>query len=79
MDKRVTSDSDIELFKTIPGVGRFISFLLKSEIDSIERFISKEKFASYAGLTPSVHQSGPRSYTGRITKQGNKFFRWTLT
>jgi transposase len=79
IDKRVVSDSDIELLKTIPGVGRFISFLLKSEIDSIERFISKEKFASYAGLTPSVHQSGNKSYTGKITKQGNKFIRWALT
>jgi len=79
IDKRVVSDSDIELLKTIPGVGKFISFLLKSEIDSIDRFISKEKFASYAGLTPSVHQSGPRSYTGKITKQGNKFIRWALT
>jgi len=30
-------------------------------------------------LPPSVHQSGPRSYTGKITKQGNKFIRWALT
>ena len=79
IDKRVVLDKDIELLKTIPGVGRFISFLLKSEIDSIDRFSSKEKFTSYAGLTPSVHQSGSRSYTGKITKQGNKFIRWALT
>jgi transposase len=79
IDKRVTSDSDIELLKTIPGIGRFISFLLKSEIDSIDRFSSKEKLCSYAGLTPSVRQSGNKSYTGRITKQGNKFIRWALT
>jgi len=58
IDKRVKSDSDIELLKTIPGIGRFISFLLKSEIDSIDRFNSKEKFCSYAGLTPSIRQSG---------------------
>ena len=69
----------MELLKTIPGIGRFISFLLKSEVDSMDRFSSKEKFASYAGLTPSVHQSGNKSYTGKITKQGNKFIRWALT
>ena len=79
IDRRVKSDSDIELLKTIPGIGRFISFLLKSEIDSIDRFNSKEKFCSYAGLTPSIRQSGNKSYTGRITKQGNKFIRWALT
>ena len=52
--------------------------LLKSEIDSIDRFSSKEKFTSYAGITLSLHQSGSKSYTGRITKQGNKFIRWAL-
>ena len=69
----------MELLKTIPGVGRFISCLLKSEIDSIDRFSSKERFTLYAGLIPSVHQSGNKSYTGKITKQGNKFIRWALT
>jgi len=79
IDKRIAPDKDIELLKTIPGVGSFTAFILKSEIDNIARFTSKEKFTSYAGLTPSVHQSGPRSYTGKITKQGNKFIRWALT
>ena len=79
IDKRVAPDKDIEILKTIPGIGSFTAFILKSEIDDISRFISKEKLASYAGLTPSVHQSGNKSYTGKITKQGNKFIRWALT
>lgn len=79
IDKRIAPDKDIELLKTIPGVDNFTAFILKSEIDDITRFVSKEKFTSYAGLTPSVHQSGPKSYTGKITKQGNKFIRWSLT
>lgn len=79
IDKRIASDKDVELLKTIPGVGNFTAFILKSEIDDIARFSSKEKFTSYCGLVPSVHQSGPRSYTGKITKQGNKFIRWALT
>jgi len=79
IDKRIAPDKDIELLKTIPGVGSFTAFILKSEIDNINRFISKEKFTSYAGLIPSVHQSGNKSYAGKITKQGNKFIRWALT
>ena len=78
IDRRIAPDKDIEILKTIPGVGKFTAFILKSEIDDIDRFISKEKFASYTGLIPSVHQSGPKSYTGKITKQGNKFIRWAL-
>jgi transposase len=79
IDRRIDPDKDIEILKSIPGVGSFTAFILKSEIDDIARFASKEKFTSYAGLTPSVHQSGSKSYTGKITKQGNKFIRWALT
>ncbi|MBC7334366.1 MAG: IS110 family transposase [Actinobacteria bacterium] len=79
INERLTIDKDIELLRTIPGIGNFTAFILKSEIDSINRFSSKEKFTSYAGLVPSIHQSGAKSYTGKITKQGNKFIRWALT
>ena len=77
--KKSSQDNDIGLLKTIPGIGEFIAFLIKSEIDDISRFPSKEKLASYAGLVPSTRASGDKSYTGRITKQGNKYLRWALT
>jgi len=77
--KRATVDHDIELLKTIPGIGTFTAFLVKSEIDDISRFPSKQKLSSYAGLIPSTHSSGERLHHGRIVKQGNKFLRWALT
>jgi len=79
IDKKALLDDDTKLLKTIPGIGDFTTFLVKSEIDNICRFSSKEKLCSYAGLVPSIHQSGDKSYTGRITKQGNKYIRWALT
>jgi transposase len=79
IEKRSFCDSDIDLLKSIQGVGNITAFLIKSEIDNIKRFPSKEKLCSYAGLVPSTHQSGEKSYQGRITKQGNKFLRWALT
>jgi transposase len=79
IDKRSLEDHDIELLKTIPGIGTFTAFLVKSEIDDIERFPSKGKLCSYAGLIPSTHSSGDRLHHGRIVKQGNKFLRWALT
>jgi transposase len=77
--KKSLNDRDIDLLKSIPGVGNFTAFLIKSEIDDIKRFSSKEKLCSYTGLVPSTHQSGAKCYQGRITKQGNKFLRWALT
>ena len=79
IDKKSLGDRDIALLKTIPGIGVFTAFLVKSEIDNISRFASKEKLCSYAGLVPSTHGSADRLYHGRITKQGNKFLRWSLT
>ena len=43
IDERSIVDKDIELLKTIPGIGTFTAFLVKSEIDNIGRFTSKEK------------------------------------
>src|SRR4030067_1444578 len=38
IDKRSIEDRHIELLKTIPGIGTFTAFLIKSEIDDISRF-----------------------------------------
>jgi len=37
---------------------------------------SVSKFLSYAGVIPSTHSSGERSYHGKIVKQGNRWLRW---
>jgi transposase len=66
------------LLQTIPGIGKISAFLLIAEIGPIERFASAEKLCSYAGLVPSLHQSGQTLYQGSITKQGNKFIRWVM-
>jgi len=76
--KILKKDPLAELLKTIPGVGEFSAFLLLAEIGPIQRFRSADKLSAYAGLVPSVHQSGKTKYLGSITKQGNKFIRWIL-
>ncbi|WP_430072426.1 transposase [Paenibacillus naphthalenovorans] len=42
------------------------------------RFLSPKKLACYAGLVPSVQQSGKTRYTGNITKEGRATLRWIL-
>ena len=79
IDKRSIEDKETLLLKTIPGIGTFTAFLIKTEIDDIGRFYSKEKLCSYAGLIPSTHGSADKLYHGRIVKQGNRFLRWALT
>jgi transposase len=61
-----------------PGVGPVFSVTLRAEIGTIARFPDGRHLASYAGLVPRVERSGSRSWTGRITKAGSPWLRWTL-
>jgi len=71
-------DRDAQLLTTIPGIGVTLAMLISTEIDGIERFPSASKLCSYAGLVPSTHSSGGRTYHGKITSEGNHWLRWAL-
>jgi transposase len=71
-------DDDAQLLATIPGIGVTLATLISTEIDGIERFPSPSKLCSYAGLVPSTHSSGGKTYHGNITSEGNRWLRWAL-
>ncbi|OGO05392.1 MAG: hypothetical protein A2Y91_05100 [Chloroflexi bacterium RBG_13_54_8] len=71
-------DKDARLLSTIPGIGRTLAVLISTEIDGIDRFGSPSRLCSYAGLVPSTHSSGGKTYHGKITLEGNKWLRWAL-
>jgi transposase len=71
-------DENARLLMTIPGVGYFSALTISAEIGDISRFSDAEKLCSYAGLVPSVHQSGSTKRYGKITKQGSKMLRWIV-
>ncbi len=68
----------VRLLNTIPGVGMYSATMIFEEIADIDRFPSEEKLFSYAGLVPTVHQSGENSYYGRLSKECNKYLQWIL-
>ena len=72
------NDERAKLLMTRPGIDYFSAMLLVAEIGDINRFLSKHKLASWAGLVPSVRQSGHTIHYGHITTQGNKYVRWVL-
>ena len=73
------NDEDAKLLMTIPGVGYYSALLIKSEVGSIDRFSDGEHLCSYAGLVPSVSQTGEYRRYGRITKEGSPWLRWAMT
>jgi transposase len=61
-----------------PGFGPVFSVMVRAEIGTIARFPDGPHIASYAGLVPRVERSGARQWTGRITKTGSPWLRWSL-
>lgn len=63
---------------TIPGISFYSGLSIIGEIGNIQRFNSARKLTAFAGLNPSVSQSGDKCYYGHIAKRGNKNLRWML-
>lgn len=64
---------------TIPGISYNLGSLIISEIGDISRFKNWTKLLAYAGLDPSVKQSGNFNATNtRISKRGSKHLRYAI-
>lgn len=74
----VQKNKQAELLMTIPGIGPIFAMEILSEIGEIERFESGDKLCSYAGLVPSVRQSGSTIRFGRLVKQANNTIKCAL-
>lgn len=68
----------VKLLMSIPGVSYYSGLSITGEIGDIRRFSSAKKLTCFAGLNPSVSQSGDKCYMGHIAKQGDKHLRWML-
>lgn len=61
---------------TMPGLGPVLAAIVLSEIGDVSRFSAPEKLVAYAGIDPSVRQSG--NFSGNqnhMSKRGSPFLR----
>ena len=64
---------------SVPGIGYTLGAMILSEIGDIKRFSSPAKLLAFAGLEPSVYQSGKfNPASGKMVKRGSPFLRWAL-
>lgn len=64
---------------SIPGISYNLGSIILSEIGNIKRFSCPKKLLAYAGLDPSVRQSGNfNANTTRISKRGSKHLRYAI-
>ncbi|WP_077324133.1 IS110 family transposase [Virgibacillus siamensis] len=70
---------DYALVQSVPGVGEKIAATIISEIGGIDLFERPKQLAAYAGLDPSVFESGKfKASINRITKRGSSRLRQAL-
>jgi transposase len=78
IEEIASDDPKARLLQTHPGISHYASLMTVAEIGDVQRFNSSKRIISFAGLNPSVYQSGEKCYTGRISKQGSRNLRWIL-
>lgn len=69
---------EAQLLDSIPGIGELGAVALVAFLCPIERFASVEKVSSYAGLAPTLHQSGGTLYHGRLKRDCNHLLKALL-
>lgn len=64
---------------TIPGIGFLNGAMILGEIGDISRFSNPSKLLAYAGLDPTVNQSGKfNAKSTKMSKRGSKLLRYAL-
>ncbi len=64
---------------TVPGISYRMAAIIIAETENFTNFSSAEQVLAYAGLEPSVYQSGQLTSThARMVKRGSKYLRYAL-
>jgi transposase len=76
IDAALDTHPGFEAIQAIPGVGPVLAAVFVAEVGDVSRFPSARHLCSWAGLTPSHHESDVKVHRGHITKQGSRLVRW---
>ncbi|MDQ0879331.1 transposase [Peribacillus sp. V2I11] len=70
---------EYKIIQSIPGIGEKIAATIISEIGEIDRFNHPKKLVAFAGIDPSIFESGRfKGSVNKITKRGSSRLRHAL-
>src|SRR3989344_496843 len=77
--KKWSKGNDVKYLDSIPGIMPFLAAVILAELLPLERFERIEQIVAFAGLDPSVKQTGGRKGShGPISKRGSPTLRNAL-
>ncbi len=72
---KVSRVEDFKILRSIKGVGPKTGVPFLAEMGSVENFSSHKKLIAFAGMDPSVCQSGKYIGKSKLSKRGNRHLR----
>ena len=63
---------------SITGIGERLGAVILAEIKNIHNFRTPSQLQAFAGLEPSIYQSGTMDVTGHMVKRGSSYLRYAL-
>jgi transposase len=69
---------EMQLLKSVPGVGDILAIVIEREVGTIARFPTPGQFSSYSGTTPRVSSSGGKTHYGRMRTESNQYLKWAF-
>ncbi|SFA72567.1 Transposase IS116/IS110/IS902 family protein [Lentibacillus halodurans] len=63
---------------TIPGISYRLGNIIIAEIGNIHNFNKPSQLLVFAGMEPSIHQSGKYEGSGKMVKRGSPHLRWAM-
>jgi transposase len=72
---KATKVEDLTILRSIKGVGPKTGVPFLAEMGSVENFSSHKKLIAFAGMDPSVCQSGKYIGKSKLSKRGNRHLR----
>ena len=79
IDASAKEIEEYKIIQSIPGIGEKIAATIISEIGEIDRFNHPKKLVAFAGIDPSIFESGRfKGTVTRITKRGSSRLRHAL-
>jgi len=72
---KATRVDDLKILRSIKGVGPKTAVPFLAEVGEVKNFASHKKLIAFAGLDPSVHQSGKFVGASKLSKRGNRHLR----
>jgi transposase len=73
---------DLKIVTSINGISNNTATTLLAEIGSIDNYASHKNLIAFAGIDPTVYQSGKYEGASKISKRGNRHLRrviWIMT